>query len=116
MKSDYNNYIPSSLPGVVPDEDDVRHPGDAVQPGQLPLPVDVDAAALYVVLLQIHGRRLELRVEGLAGSTPVSVELQQRRSSAVQEVLEIVPGQAGRRQGWRPGRRLSARLAERPTV
>ena len=118
MKSDYNNCIPSSLPGVVPDEDDVRHPGDAVQPGQLPLPVDVDAAALDVVLLQGGGRHLELRVEGLTGSAPVGVELQQGVWSSVEEILQIVSGEAGRRQGRRPSlrSRLGARLAEGAAV
>ena len=52
-KCDYSNCIvPSCLPGVVPDEDDVGDPGDPVQPGQLPLPVNVDAATLDVVRSQ----------------------------------------------------------------
>ena len=92
MKSDYDHnsklsIVPSCLPGVVPDEDEVRHPAHPVQPGQLPLPVDVDAAALDVVLPQRDGGHLELRVEGLTGPAPVSVELQQRVWSSVQKIL-----------------------------
>ena len=47
-----NSLFPSCLPGVVPDEDDIGDPGDPVEPGQLPLPVNVDAATLDVVWSQ----------------------------------------------------------------
>ena len=89
-------------------------PGDPVLPGQLPLRVYVDHAALDIVLGQTRRQSLELGPELaqqcgyldiyltyllstdlLARPAPVSVELYQRVRARVDEGVEVVAGELG---------------------
>ena len=85
-------------------------PGDPVLPGQLPLRVDVDHAALDIVPGQTRRQGLELGPELaqqisrypphtsthlLARPAPVSVELYQRVRARVDEGVEVVAGELG---------------------
>ena len=96
-------------------------PGDPVLPGQLPLRVYVDHAALDIVLGQTRRQGLELGPELaqhcryldiyltyllstdlLARPAPVSVELYQRVRARVDEGVEVVAGELGGKQAYTP--------------
>ena len=105
------------------DSTDVRGmvPGDPVLPGQLPLRVYVDHAALDIVRGQTRRQSLELGPELaqhcryldiyltyllstdlLARPAPVSVELDQRVRARVDEGVEVVAGELGGKQAYTP--------------
>ena len=66
---------------------------DAIEPGEVPLPVNVDLTTLDSILLETSCQHLKLGLEPATCSTPVSVELNQRVLARIGELVEIISGQ-----------------------